>query len=214
MSGADVRLPSISAVVLAGGRSRRYAGGNKLLADLEGEPLLRRVVRSVWAAGVDDIVVVTGYEHTAYGEALHGLPVRLVKNPRWSDGMGTSIAAGIGALGSGSRGAFIVPGDLPGLTSETLRHLIGVFDEAGASRIVVPVTPVALGSGVGAQRNPVLWPACFYPLLVALEGDKGGKILLAQHAGECVPVPIAAVHEFVDVDTVADAELWRVGRRE
>ncbi|MGQ0672623.1 MAG: nucleotidyltransferase family protein [Hyphomicrobium sp.] len=197
---------TISAVILAGGRSRRFAAGNKLLADIGGEPLLRRTARTVCAAGLRDIVVVTGYEHTAYAAALAGLPLHFLENPRWAEGIGTSIAAGIGSLSAGSRGAFIVPGDLPGLSVATLRRLMAVFDEWVGNRIVVPVESTAGKSGgrEGGQRNPVLWPGRYYPLLATLDGETGGKHLLMQLASETVPVAIADERELLDVDTVED----------
>ncbi len=80
--GAADRI-RIGAVLLAGGASRRFGSENKLLASVEGQPMVTRVAREVLAADVDDIVVVTGAEHEGYVTALSGLLVRIVPNSKW-----------------------------------------------------------------------------------------------------------------------------------
>ncbi|MDQ8699622.1 nucleotidyltransferase family protein [Hyphomicrobium sp. LHD-15] len=193
---ADV---SLSAVLLAGGASRRFGADNKLLAEIGGKPMLAKVADVLLRGGIRDVVVVTGAEQQAYAAALAGLPVRLVHNALWDDGMGGSVAAGVRALSATSRGAFVVPGDLANLSSDLLRRLAEAFAGAGGERVVVPVTVR------GEQRNPVLWPRRLFPDLAALSGARGGKTLLDRlSSGERLDVAFEDVSLFADIDTRDD----------
>ena len=69
-----------------------------------------------WQRDIADVVVVTGCEAARIEEALAGLSVRFVPNADWQTGIGSSIAAGVRALGDGVDGALIVPGDMPFLS--------------------------------------------------------------------------------------------------
>ena len=196
MGGAK-QLP-LAAVLLAGGASRRFGADNKLLADVDGSPIVARVAREILAGGVDELVVVTGAEHEAYVTALAGLPARLVKNADWDAGIGGSIATGVRALADTSQGVFIVPGDLPNLTRGVFQRLGAAFVEAGGGSVIVPVT------ADGGQRNPVLWPRRLFPTLAALSGPKGGKSLLDTLGDARVDVAFGDESLFVDIDTPED----------
>ena len=187
----------IAAVVLAAGASRRFGEANKLLADLGGRTLLERVVDAVSAAGVTDVVVVTGWDSAAVEAALRGQRVRVVHNVRWDEGMGGSIATGIEAVGPTASGAFIVPADLPLLTPQAIASLIAAFRAADGNRIVFPIT------AAGEQRNPVLWPRTHFGALLSLPLEKGAKALLQLIAAQCLSVPVDDAL-LSDVDTSAD----------
>lgn len=195
----------IGAVLLAGGASRRFGADNKLLASVDGQPMITRVAREVLTAGVDGIVVVTGAEHEGYVAALAGLTLRIVPNSNWDDGIGGSIAVGVGALSTSLDGAFIVPGDLPNLSARVFRRLIEVFAEHDASDVIVPVT------ADGEQRNPVLWPKALFPRLAQLTGAKGGKSLLDTLGEARVDVAFDDERLFSDIDTTDDYERFISG---
>jgi molybdenum cofactor cytidylyltransferase len=195
--GAGARL-RVGAVLLAGGASRRFGADNKLLASVDGQPMIARVAREIVGAGVDDIVVVTGAEHQGYVTALSGLPVRIISNANWNDGIGGSIAAGARALATDLDGAFVVPGDLHNLSAAVFRRLIEKFSEHSASSVIVPVTADS------EQRNPVLWPNSLFPHLAQLTGAKGGKSLLDTLAEGRVDVAFDDERLFADIDTTDD----------
>lgn len=188
----------VAAVLLAAGSSERFGRENKLLAEIGGEPLLRRVARAVIAAGLSDVVVVTGHQQDCCRGALEGLAVRFVHNSAWPHGMGTTIAAGIDALHPDCKGAFIVPADMPNLTSTLFARLWAAFDASGGSDVVFPVT------SAGEQRNPVLWPQAYFPDLRSLSGATGAKSLLLKHAAQGHSVPLGSDEEAADIDTLAD----------
>jgi molybdenum cofactor cytidylyltransferase len=192
----------IAAVVLAAGASRRFGEDNKLLARIDGRPLVDRVVTALAVGGVTEIVVVTGHDQVALEAALRGRPVSFVHNANWETGMGSSIAAGVAALEGTTAGAFIVPGDVPLLSPQLVAALISAFEASKRDRIIYPATPS------GEQRNPVLWPRRHFGALLALPPDAGGKALLQLVVTECVAVP-ADEAALSDVDTAAELETAR-----
>ena len=196
-------MARIAAVLLAAGASRRFGEANKLLADIGGDPLIRRVARVLVESGFAEIIAVTGGDSQSCSAALQGLPVRFVHNEVWEVGMGGSIAAGIRALAHEIDGAFIVPGDMPFLSAAVLRQLVAEFERSGSEKIVFPATPE------GDQRNPVLWPRRYFPQLTALQGTEGAKRLLQYAGAETIRVIVDDPIEFSDVDTQADLEAAR-----
>ncbi|MDP3554281.1 nucleotidyltransferase family protein [Methylocystis sp.] len=190
-------------MLLAAGASKRFGQDNKLLSDLGGKPLIRRVAEAIVCSGVE-IVVVTGCDRPQIEKALEGLPLRFAHNLNWESGMGSSIAVGVMALGQQTQGAFVVPGDLPFLTSDLIKDLMAVFMESRGPLITYPATPK------GKQRNPVLWPRRFFASLAALSGSLGAKHLLQN----CEDSQKQAAHvldegAFIDVDVLTDLEAAR-----
>lgn len=187
-------------MLLGAGMSERFGTENKLLADIGGDPLIRKVVSEVIGSGIAEVVVVTGWDKVRIATAIEDLPARCAHNKNWRSGMGTSVAAGIAALHGDIEGAFVVPGDMPRLTSLLLVGLASAFDESGRRRVVFPVT------AGGDQRNPVLWPRRYFQKLTELSGREGAKELLQSTGLECVAVPVDDPAILEDVDTLEDLQ--------
>jgi molybdenum cofactor cytidylyltransferase len=193
-------MRALGAIVLAAGPSERFGADNKLLADIGGNALIRVTVGAIVGAGIPDVVVVTGSEEERIAAALDAFPLRFAHNANWRAGMGTSIAAGIAALRAQSEGAFVVPGDMPRLTSVLFLRLAAAFDGSSRGAIVFPA------DAAGEQRNPVLWPKRFFPELMTLSGQKGAKALLKAHSAECLAVLVEDTAILEDVDTQDDLQ--------
>jgi molybdenum cofactor cytidylyltransferase len=99
-TGAAPRsAPTIAAVVLAAGRSRRMAPHNKLLvADRTGKSMIARVVDNVLSSKARPVLVVTGHQSEQVQHALGGRPVRYVHAPEYGQGLSASLKAGIAAV--------------------------------------------------------------------------------------------------------------------
>jgi xanthine dehydrogenase accessory factor len=192
------RRPRVGAVILAAGLSRRMGGGvNKLLADVGDAALARAVAQAVVESGVAPVVVVTGHDAGAIEAALAGLPVELVFNSRYLEGMGTSVAAGAGALAGRVDAAVIALGDMALLRARHVRRLVDRHDPSTAQMILVPERE-------GRRGNPVLWPARYLSELMELRGDKGGRALFERHASAVLAVPFEDDAAFFDVDEASD----------
>ena len=189
---------TITALVLAAGRSSRFEGGNKLLADVAGQPMLRRVLSAVAASKAQEIVLVTGDNGSRMIAAAGPGRWRAVSNPTPELGLSSSICAGLSALGDGTGGALIVLGDMPAVSSSLIDALIAAFEANAGGAIVHPI------SNEGRQGHPVLWPAALFGELKSLSGDMGAKALFLKHAHLIATVPVADNAAFLDIDTVED----------
>jgi len=182
----------IAAVVLAAGRSTRM-GSNKLVAELNGTPLVRIAAEQALASCADPVIVVTGHERERVEKALAGLAVRFVHNPEFADGLSTSLKAGLAAVPPEADGAIICLGDMPQVRAAMIDRLIAAFDPARGALIVVPTID-------GKRGNPVLWSRRFFPELAGLEGDVGARHMIGAY-GEAVVEVAADRAALVDIDT-------------
>ncbi|MEM7160091.1 MAG: XdhC family protein [Myxococcota bacterium] len=199
----DAAHRRIGAVVLAAGASRRAGDINKLLHPVDGEPMIRRVVRTTLDAGASPCLVVLGHQADAVRQALHGLPVEFVFNERHTEGMGTSIARGFEAMTTTEVGAaFIVLGDMPFLRADDLEQLMVAYQASTQHLIVAPE------AGEGKERrlgNPVLWPRRYFAELTRLSGDRGAKRIMMASSGALLRVPVDHAGVLQDIDTPTPA---------
>lgn len=187
----------VDAVVLAAGASTRM-GRPKLLLPLDGRGLLRRVVDEALASRVRQTIVVSGAHRVAIEAELAGLPVRLVHNPDYSQGMSTSLRAGLNALPPDAEAVVVLLADQPLVDHAVLDALISEHARSGAS-IVRP-------RYAGEPGNPILWSRSLFGELRAQEGDRGGRDLLGLRAGQIAHVEIADRRAGQDVDTPGEYE--------
>ena len=169
---------------------------NKLLAELDGEPLIARAVDAALASRAANVVVVIGHQAARVRAALAGRDVAFAHNRYYARGLSSSLRRGLSALDPEVEGALICLGDMPWVTAADLDALVAAF--ARASRpICVPMR--------GRRRgNPVLWPARHFPALRSLHGDVGARGLLRRYAREVLRVPMPDAGVTRDVDTPWD----------
>jgi molybdenum cofactor cytidylyltransferase len=184
----------VAAVVLAAGRSTRMGGPNKMLAELNGKPLVRIVTEQALASKASPVIVVTGHQADEVEKALQGLDVTFVRNPDFASGLASSVRAGIAAVPASVAGAMVCLGDMPLIDKGLLDKLIAAFSPERGSLIAVPV------SG-GRRGNPVLWSRRFFGELMAIDGDIGGRHLVDHHSEAVVEVPVDGDGAFLDIDT-------------
>ncbi len=207
MSPVPERVPArIAAVVLAAGRSSRMGEANKLLAHVDGVPMVRRVVETALRAALDPVVVVLGHDADAVRSTLAGLAARFVLNEGYVEGMGSSVRTGIRAVAGEVDGAMIVLGDMPWISAAHLGALTKAFAPDQGRGICAPVVARKRG-------NPVLWGARWFDELQRLEGDVGARHLLAEHAGDVCEVGVSGEGVLRDIDTPEALEASLAERR-
>jgi molybdenum cofactor cytidylyltransferase len=182
---------SVAAIVLAAGRSTRM-GANKMLADVAGEPLIRRTVRAVAASQARPLIVVTGYEGDKVEGALVGLEATVIHNPRYKQGLATSLQSGIEALPRAAQGAVVCLGDMPLVGARTIDALIARFAREPRPSAVVP-------THAGEWGNPVLLSRALFLEIGMLAGDAGARQLLRGRSDVAMIEADGAVR--LDVDT-------------
>ncbi len=185
---------SIAAIVLAAGRSTRMGGPNKLVAEIAGKPLVRIAAEEALASRAKPVIVVTGHQRERVEAALAGLPLKLVHNPDFADGLATSVRSGIAAVPAGADGAVICLGDMPQVNAGLINRLIDAFDPEQGALGVVPTIE-------GKRGNPVLWSRRFFPDLMTIEGDIGARRLIGRYGEAVIEVPVSGKAAFTDIDT-------------
>jgi len=188
------RRPRIAAIVLAAGRSTRMGPANKLLQDIDGRPMVARVVDAALASTARPVVVVTGHQAEAVQAALAGRDVTFVHNPDYATGLASSLRHGLSALPADCDGALVALGDMPRLTAGHLEQLISAFSPVEGRAIIVPTWG-------GKRGNPVLWAARFFPEMKAVAGDVGARHLIGEHADLVREVESPDDAVLLDVDT-------------
>ena len=189
----------IGAVLLAAGEGRRMGGVAKSLIRLQGVPLLARHLVALSGAGIDEVVVVTGYAREAVEEAASRFIVTLAHNDLYPEGQDRSVRVGLTALSGAFDAVFVILADQPLIGAADLTELIGAFKRKPGGHIVVPVVQ-------GARGNPILLDAEAQSRILCGDANLGCRHLIDKHP-ELVHVHVTDNTRFVtDLDTVEDVE--------
>jgi len=164
----------VAGLILAAGLSTRF-GGNKLIEPISDEPLIRKTMGAWLNANITKLYVVIGHRSHEIMEALEGLPLDVIENPRFETGLASSVVAGIQHLQGEYDRILIGLGDMPYVMPETLNTLIDAAALGGPNRqIWIPQYD-------GQRGNPVLWGRSAFSDLSALTGDQGGRQLFQKY---------------------------------
>ena len=182
----------IAGLVLAAGAGTRFGPGSKLLADLEGRPLLEHAIRAQCAVTeLERVVVVLGSHAEAVVSSVGFGRAEPIICPDWADGQSTSLRCGVRAL-SGASKVIVTLGDEPLLTPEVIAMFV---DQPGGARAIYD----------GRPGHPVVLGPEQLLAVEGLSGDHGARALLAGGPRiEC-----ARLCPGSDVDTPADLEAIR-----
>ncbi|WP_336001861.1 nucleotidyltransferase family protein [Halorientalis halophila] len=185
-------------VVLAAGESSRFGEENKLLADLDGVPLVRRAVAPLVESSLDGVTVVVGHERDRIRPAIDDLPVEIRTNSAYETGQSTSVREGVrAARDHDADGVLFALGDMPAVDVASMDLLLEAYEYGVAD---------ALAAACDGQRgNPVLFDQRFFDRLADVEGDVGGRELLTdRHGARAVETGDPGVLR--DVDRASDLE--------
>ncbi|WP_254229077.1 nucleotidyltransferase family protein [Agrobacterium salinitolerans] len=172
-------------------------GGHKLLAEFDGEPLVRRVAKTALAANVQSVIVVTGHRREDIEATLLGLEVTSIHNPDYASGMASSLIAGFSAATARDiDGVIVMLADMPSVTAGDLNALIAAFRIAFAKAVVRAVSR-------GQRGNPVVLPRSLHGAIMRLEGDVGARQLIETPGVTVIDLDIGDAAR-LDVDTPED----------
>jgi molybdenum cofactor cytidylyltransferase len=182
-------------VILAAGGSSRLGRPKQLLA-FGNKTLVEHAADTALASGAAQVIVVVGAEADAVREKLSGLPVKIATNDEWSNGMGTSIRCGLGALNPEIECVVLSLCDQPHVTSDLLRDL--------ANRQIESGVPIVASSYDGVGGVPAAFGFALFPKLSSLQGDSGARDLIRNST---IPVAtVAFTGGSIDIDTPGDME--------
>jgi molybdenum cofactor cytidylyltransferase len=203
----------VGAIVLAAGQSSRFraAGGpdlTKLVAKLDGKPIVRRVVEAALATKARPVVVVTGYARDSVEAAVADLDVGVAFNPEFASGLASSLSVGLSATPRDVAGALVLLGDMPWIEPRLADALIDAFLAREGALAAVPLRE-------GRRGNPVLLGRELFEAAMCLTGDEGARRLIgALSSGDLVEVEASDMGATFDVDTpddLATAKRFRGG---
>ncbi len=186
----------IGLLLLAAGASTRLGEPKQELL-FQGKTLLEGAVAAALASACRPIVVVSGANTENISFPAEAEALTIAHNTEWQEGMGASIRCGLARLLSIApdiSGCVLVVCDQPYVNARLLSSLIE--------------TKIASGKGIVAAAykktigTPVLFDKVFFPELLALKGQEGGKKLLFRHMHEVISIPFEL--GAVDIDTRAD----------
>ena len=183
----------VTAVVLAAGASTRM-GTPKLLLALGDEPIARRTVRQVCAAGFDDVLVVLGNEWAQVLSTLDGLPIRHAINTDYASGMGSSFRTAVECL-EDSTAAMFALADQPFVTASEYGAVLDTYRQRAPG-----IVSVRYGDVVAP---PHLFTRDLFPELAQLQ--HGARPVLERHRDRTTVLQFRP-DLLLDIDTPADYE--------
>ena len=184
----------IAAVVLAAGSSSRM-GKPKQTLQLEGGPMLERVLQTLRQTKVGRVVVVLGAHSSVVRGWVKFGKEKVVVNPRFKEGMSGSIRLGL-AEAEEADAAMIVLGDQPFVSPGTIDRIIDAY-VSSRSPVVVPVYH-------GRRGNPVLFDRSLFPQIRRIRGDVGAKSVVSGNEDKLLQVDVNDEGILVDIDTPSD----------
>ena len=186
----DAPFGNLGCVIMASGMGKRF-GGNKLLADFHGAPLIGRMLDATEGIFAHR-VVVTRHEDVAALARERGIDVILHQYPYRSD----TVRLGLETMAGKVDGCAFCPGDQPLLRWETAAALAlcAVHDKQAIWRTACGETP----------GSPVLFPKWTFPELLRLPEGKGGSFVVKKYPGEVKNLPVRDGYELMDVDSPED----------
>ncbi|MFJ2715780.1 NTP transferase domain-containing protein [Streptomyces sp. NPDC087437] len=187
----------IAGLVLAAGGGRRLGGRPKALLAHRGRPLVEHAVGTLRAAGCERVHVVLGARSAEVRRRAALAGCVLVENPRWEQGMGSSLRAGLDSLaGTGARAALVLLVDQPGVSAEAVARVRAAYRDEGS---------LVSAAYDGVRGHPVLLGAAHWGgVAESATGDRGARAYLRAHERSITLVECGDVARAYDIDTEAD----------
>jgi len=185
-----------SLVVLAAGKSERF-GKNKMLVNVLGEPLIRRVVKNALSSQVNEVIVVLGYMASEIEKVLRDLPCKIVLNENFEEGMSSSVKIGLSKVSREAEAVLFLPGDYPLVTAEDINKVISKFKETRAE--------IVIASYKGKPGHPILFSRKLFGEIKEIrEEEQGLKAVVRKHREDVTLAETNSPGVLIDVDTEED----------
>lgn len=192
----------LALIMLAAGNSRRF-GSNKLFYPIEGKAMYLHILEKLFLVKeriesteiTCSVTVVTQYSQIAEKAVRLGAKVQL--NPHPEEGISSSLKLGLNVNEDADACLFTVS-DQPWISQETILEMILKFvaSEKGMACLWSDTKP----------GNPCIFSKCYYPELLSLEGDTGGKRIMKLHKDDVLRIPVTDARQLTDLDTCPEKE--------
>jgi len=196
------KKPHVHTLILAAGESRRFQGC-KQLAMFKGQTLLSRAVtlaESVTPGAVHLVLGANAERIRADSHALFqrpGLSTHYHEN--WSEGMGSSLAAGMASLPKQADAVIVLLVDQVNIRSEDLQKMTTAWSSTPHNVRDSQIICANYGATLGV---PALFPSQYFAELMHLSGDRGAKKIISRYASNILALPMESAK--TDIDTVEE----------
>lgn len=185
----------IAALILAAGQSKRM-GQPKMLLPWGETTVLQKVIATFKAAGLDELLVITGGDRERV-EALVGGEARTLFNPNYAQGeMLSSVQVGLAGLKTEAEAALIGLGDQPQVQERSVRTVLSAYRNSRAT-LVVP-------SFQKRRGHPWLVARHHWDEILRMRSPASLRDFLNAHAGEIQYVEVEHTSILQDLDTPED----------
>ena len=189
----------IAGLLLAAGSSTRM-GSPKQLLHVQGVTLLERILNEALKSELDKIILILGHQSKeikkALGQIIVHKKLRVIENPRYRQGISSSIATGLSETEDNYDHVMILLADLPHVTSRLINLLIHRYLE---SRL--PIGAIQVKS---KRSHPVIFGRPLYNELRKLQGDMGARALFQKYRDRACLVQPDFFYDDMDIDTEED----------
>ncbi len=195
-AAGQTETASLSCVVLAAGSSTRMGGTDKLSLTFNQSTVLQSTLAQVTNSGLSEIIVVTA-PGSRWKSILTGSNLKIVENSLHKSGQASSIQVGLSKVNPKSQGVIFALGDQPLIGSDIFKML--------TNRYKSNLKPVTYPVYQNRRGNPVIFDRTLWPLLMKLEGDEGGRVVIKSLGSEDVEI-VHTDNKYVitDIDTPED----------
>lgn len=187
-------MSRIAAILLAAGSSRRFGDDNKLLADLNGQPILAHAIGNIVPLNFQQMIAIAQPESQAVIQLLKRAEFEVFINKHPEKGLGSSIAKGVQQLNDPD-GVVIFLGDMPFVKADTIRTLLKEFNECSDFSIIAPVFQNQRG-------HPVMFGRKHFDALYNLGENDGARVVIDANLPLLKLVSVEDPGVIQDIDTV------------
>jgi len=182
----------IVGIILSAGESSRMGTPKQLLA--WGKTIIiQQVVDNATASQLETVLLVLGHRaEKIAGNIAVSSKTRILVNPDYKEGMGSSVKCGVGAAPVGAGAFMVLLGDQPFIGSDIIDKVIDSHHRGGHG-ITIPTYD-------GRRGHPVIFDSCYREELLSI-GEGGAREVVRRHAGDVFELPLDSPSILVDIDT-------------
>ena len=191
-----------SCILLAAGESKRMNGENKLIKEIDGIPLIKYSVKNILGSAVDELIIVTGYQKEIIENIIDkNKKIKFVYNKDFSNGIASSIIAGLCEISTKAKNFFISLADMPNVNQNIYNKLI-----KGKNNYNIKLKPenrkeIIIPTSDGKDGNPVLFSIFMKTDVMKISGDRGAKEIIENKKNKILRIPFEGDGVILDFDT-------------